>query len=321
MGIRSSIENMQELANNKYGEGSNPDPLFRLQRIYIKYLSESGSWDSARDAFRGLAEKQGDSWQFWLRFYVWEMMRWARFVQGEKGGRKTPTPQYATAVLKEALKRPNLDWPEMIMDSLTAHCEDHEDVEELQLAIVEIKKATRLVAQRRAKEAAEAAAVAQAQAQQLGQDQVDRAEVVANGLHIGKRKRDDTEIDEPSKKSKGEELKQSVELAAPTTEKEVKRDREHASVKVQNLPKSVTETRVRQFFRDCGTINSLKLLDKTAVIEFNEKEEAIFAQSRDGKDLDGSVITVQLGTGSILWVTNFPPAADEGFIRDVLEKL
>jgi RNA recognition motif-containing protein len=320
MGIRSSIENMQELANNKYGEGSNPDPLFRLQRIYIKYLSESGSWDSARDAFRGLAEKQGDSWQFWLRFYVWEMMRWARFVQGEKGGRKTPTPQYATAVLKEALKRPNLDWPEMIMDSLTAHCEDHEDVEELQLAIVEIKKATRLVAQRRAKEAAEAAAVAQAQAQQLGQDQVDRAEVVANGLHIGKRKRDDTEIDEPSKKSKGEELKQSVELAAPTTEKEVKRDREHASVKVQNLPKSVTETRVRQFFRDCGTINSLKLLDKTAVIEFNEKEEAIFAQSRDGKDLDGSVITVQLGTGSILWVTNFPPAADEGFIRDLFEK-
>ena len=328
MGIRSSIENMQELANNKYGEGSNPDPLFRLQRIYIKFLSESGSWDSARDAFRGLAEKQGDSWQFWLRFYAWEMMRWARFVQGEKGGpgglgRKTPAPQYATAVLKEALKRPNLDWPEMIMDSLTAHCEDHEDVEELQLAIVEIKKTTRLVAQRRAKEAAEAAeaaAVAQAQAQQPSQDQVDSAEVVANGLHIGKRKRDDTEIDEPSKKSKGEELDQSPELTGPTTEKEVKRDREHASVKVQNLPENVTETRVRQFFRDCGTINSLKLLNKTAVIEFNEKEEATFAQSRDGKDLDGSIITVQLGTGSILWVTNFPPAADEDFIRGLFEK-
>jgi len=323
MGIRSSIENIQELANNKYGEGSNPDPLFRLQRIYIKYLSESGSWDSARDAFRGLAEKQGDSWQFWLKFYAWEMMRWARFVQGEKGGRKTPTPQYATAVLKEALKRPNLDWPEMIMDSLTAHCEDHEDVEELQLAIVEIKKTTRLVTQRRAKEAAEAAeaaALARAQAQQLSQDQVNSTEMVANGLHIGKRKRDDAEVDEPSKKSKGEELGQSLNLAAPTTENEVKRDREHASVKVRNLPEGVTETRVRRFFRDCGTINSLKLLNKTAVIEFNEKEEAIFAQSRDGKDLDGSIITVQLGTGSILWVTNFPPAADEAFIRGLFEK-
>ena len=327
MGIRSSIENMQELASGKHGKGGNPDPLFRLQRIYIKYLSESGSWDSAQAAFRGLVDKHGDSWEFWMRFYLWEMMRWARFVQEEKDAtdglsRKTPSPQYATAVLKEALKRPNLDWPEKIMDILNAHCEDHEDVEELQLAIVEIKKTERIVAQRRAKEAAEAAdatALVQAQAQQLNQEQDDRSEIVANGLHIGKRKREDGEADEPIKKVKGEEV--SAELVqAPTAEKEVKRDRENASIKVQNLAENVTETRLRQFFRDCGTINSLRLLHTTAVIEFNEKEEALFAQSRDGKDLDGSTITVQLGSGSILFVTNFPPSADETFIRDMFEK-
>jgi RNA recognition motif-containing protein len=326
MGIRSSIENMQELANGKHGEGSNPDPLFRLQRIYIKYLSESGSWDSAREAFRGLIDKQGDSWEFWIRFYVWEMMRWARFVQGEKSApdrvsRKTPSPQYATAVLKEALKRPNLDWPEKIMETLVTHCQDHEDVEELQLALVEVKKTERIVAQRRAMEAAEVAeAAASAQAQQLNQEQVERSEVVTNGLGIGKRKREDAGIDEPSKKSKADELNVDIESAAPTTEKEIKRDRENASIKVQNLPETVTETRLRQFFRDCGTINSLKILHTSAVIEFNEKEEALFAQSRDGKDLDGSTITVQLGTGSILWVTNFPPAADESFVRGLFDK-
>jgi RNA recognition motif-containing protein len=328
MGIRSSIENMQELANGKHGEGSNPDPFFRLHRIYIKYLSESGSWDSAREAFRGLVDKQGDSWEFWMRFYVWEMMRWARFIQGEKSAtdglsRKTPSPQYATAVLKQALKRPNLDWPEKIMDTLTTHCEDHEDIEELQLAIVEIKRTERIIAQRRAKEAAEAAdaaALAQAQAQHLNQEQVEQAEVIANGLHIGKRKREDAEIDEPSKKPKAEELDVNLAPAAPIAQKEVKRDRENASVKVQNLPDTITETRLRQFFRDCGTINSLKLLHTTAVIEFNEKEEALFAQSRDGKDLDGSTINVQLGSGSILFVTNFPPAADEAFIRGLFEK-
>jgi RNA recognition motif-containing protein len=56
------------------------------------------------------------------------------------------------------------------------------------------------------------------------------------------------------------------------------------------------------------------------VIEFNEREEALFAQSRDGKDFDGSIITVQLSTGSIVWVTNFPPAADEVFIRGLFKK-
>ena len=330
MGIRSSIENMQELANGKHGEGSNPDPLFRLQRIYIKYLSESGSWDSAREAYRGLIDKQGDSWEFWMSFYIWEMMRWAKFIQGEKSAtdglsRKIPSPQYATAVLKQALKRPNLDWPEKIMEVLTNHCEDHEDIEELQLAIVEIKKTQRIVAERRAREAAEAAAAAatasaQAQAQQLKHEPVDGAEVVANGLHIGKRKRDDTEIGEPSKKAKAEELDVGLAPAALSTEKEIKRDREHATIKVQNLPATVTETRLRQFFRDCGTINSLKLVHPSAVIEFNEKEDAQFAQSRDGRDLDGSVISVQLGSGSILFVSNFPPAADEAFIRGLFEK-
>ena len=324
MGIRSSIENVQELASGKYGKGGDRYPLFRLQRIYIKYLSESGSWDSAQAAFRGLVDEHGDSWEFWMRFYNWEMMRWASFVQREKDAsnglsRKTPSPQYATAVLKEALKRPNLDWPEKIMETLTAHCEDHEDVEEVQLAIIETKRAERIVAQRRAKEAVDATVVVQAQAQQLKQEQNERAEVVADGLHIGKRKRENGEDNERSKKAKGEEMN-AEPAPAPTTEKEVKRDRENASIKVKNLPENVTETRLRQFFRDCGTINSLKLLHTTAVIEFNEKEEALFAQSRDGKDLDGSTITVQLGSGSILFVTNFPPAADETFIRGMFDK-
>jgi RNA recognition motif-containing protein len=328
VGIRSSIENMQELANSKHGQGSNPDPLFRLQRLYIKYLTESGSWDRAREAFRGLVDTQGDSWEFWIRFYIWEMMRWARFVQGEKTttdglSRKTPSPQYATALLKQALKRPNLDWPEKIMETLITHCEDHEDVEELQLALVEVKKTERIVALRRAKEtaaAADPAASARAQTLQLGPEQAERAEVAANGLHIGKRKREDIEVDEPSKKPKADEAEGKLAPVAPSAERELKRDRENASIKVQNLPEAVTETRLRQFFRDCGTINSLKLALTHAVIEFSEKEEALFAQSRDGKDFDGSIITVQLGTGSIVWVTNFPPAADEAFIRGLFEK-
>src|SRR5436305_1891246 len=249
-------------------------------------------------------------------------MRWARYNQGEKTdtdglSRKTPNPQYATALLKEALKRPNLDWPEKIMETLITHCEDHEDVEELQLALVEVKKTERIVAQRRA---TDAAASARVQTLQLHQEQAGAAGVVANGLHIGKRKREDIEVDEPSKKSKAAEPEGNLAPVTLSAERDLKRDRENASVKVHNLPETVTETRLRQFFRDCGTINSLKLRHTYAVIEFNEREEALFAQSRDGKDFDGSIITVQLSTGSIVWVTNFPPAADEVFIRGLFKK-
>ncbi len=326
MGIRSSIENLQEIAN----KGSNPDPGYRLERIYIKYLSQSGSWDSAREAFRGLIPKQGSSWEFWMRFYIWEMLCWARFILSQKGApdepcRKLPSPQYATGVLKEALKRPNLDWPEKIMETLIVHCQDHEDVEELQQAVVEVKRMEKVVQQRRFKEAAEASATAEAQAHQLREEQVGRAEAVANGLHIGKRKReDDSEMNgDTNKRTRAEETAANASEAHLPAEKEAKRDRENATVLVQSLPEKITETRLRQFFRDCGTINSLKLhrtKDTSAVIEFDEKEEALFAQSRDGKDLDGSTIKVQLGSGSILFVTNFPPTADESSMRELFEK-
>ena len=326
MGIRSSIEILQEMAN----KGANPDPEFRLERIYIKYLSQSGSWDSAREAFRGLIPKQGNSWEFWMRFYIWEMLCWSKFILSQKSAsdgpaRKLPSPQYATGVLREALHKPNLDWPEKIMETLIAHCQDHEDVEELQQAVVEVKRMEKIVQQRRFKEAAEASATAEAQVQQLREEQVGRAEVVANGLHIGKRKReDDPEMNgEISKKTKAEESESSILEPHVLVEKENKRDRENATVLVRNLPEDVTETRLRQFFRNCGIINSLKLQrtkDTSAVIEFNEKEEALFAQSRDGKDLDGATIKVQLGSGSILFITNFPPTADEASMRELFEK-
>ena len=335
MGIRSSIENLQELSNKKYGEGSNPDPLFRLERIYIKYLTESGSWDSAREAFRGLIPKQGDSWEFWLRFYVWEMMCWAKFIQGGKGAtdgpsRKTTTPHYATAILKEALRRPNLDWPEKIMQALITHCEDHEEVEELQLAVVEVKKMEKILAKRRVDQATEAAitaATVESQAQNVKHEQMERAEAVANGLHIGKRKRED-DLDairegEPTKKARPEDLDSSTPENPTSTEKQVKRDRENATILVQNLPDNMTEVRVRQLFRDCGTVNSLKLMNHnglSAVIEFDEKEAALFAQSRDQKDIDDFTISVQMGSGSTLFVANFPPTADETFIRNLFEE-
>lgn len=329
MGIRSSIENLQELATKKFGEGSNPDPLFRLERIYIKFSSESGSWDTARETFRGLIIKQGDSWDFWLRFYAWEMSCWAKFIHREKTeagdvSRKTPVPHYATAVLRQAIQRETLDWPEKVLSAYITHCEDYEDVEELQMAIVEVRRREKIIARRRDVEALQGRREVEADgvlASQHSVEAVPRAEETGT-LHIGKRKRDGEE--EPNtesiKKSKSEDKNHEP---AVTAQKNIKRDRENATILVQDLPEHATEIKLRQFFRDCGPINSLKLVHQngtSAVVEFDEREAAVFAQTRDDRDFEGQRIRIQLGSGSTLFVANFPATADEKYIREAFSR-
>jgi hypothetical protein len=76
----------------------------------------------------------------------------------------------------------------------------------------------------------------------------------------------------------------------------------------------------------CGTINSLKLLPPendsvAAVIEFDTKDDAAAALTRDQKQLGGRTIDVQIGSGSTLFVTNFPPTADEEYIINLFQEV
>ncbi|KAB8278403.1 hypothetical protein BDV30DRAFT_222974 [Aspergillus minisclerotigenes] len=316
VGIRSAIESVQELGEKKYGRSYQGDPLFRLERIYIRYLSESGSWDSARETFKGLMGRRGNSYEFWLTYYEWELISWSKFVQGEAtvdAARRTPNPSFATAVLKQAIKRTDLDWPEKIMQTYIAHCEDYEDSDELQLAILETRKAMRAVRARRERDARELAAQ---HAQQAASSE--------QATHPEKRKREEEEANVnglPAKKARGEEETSAAE-AEPAA---LQRDRENATVVVKNLPHQISEHKVRQFFRHCGTINSVKMFpgdenSEVAVIEFNSRDEALVAQTRDQKSLDGFTIEVQIGTCSTLFVTNFPPEADENYIRGLFRE-
>lgn len=239
VGIRSAIESVQELGEKKYGPAYQGDPLFRLERIYIRFLSESGSWDSARETFKGLVTRRGSSYEFWLAYYEWELICWSKFVQGEAtvdAARRTPNPSFATAVLKQAIKRTDLDWPDKIVQTYVTHCEDYEDSDELQLAVIETRKAMRAVTARREREAREAAA-----AQQQQQQQWEAAVEAVPSPE--KRKREDEKDEMPeTKKVRNEEALAEVPAPPP-------RDRENATVVVTNLPKGTTEDLVRRFFR------------------------------------------------------------------------
>lgn len=58
-----------------------------------------------------------------------------------------------------------------------------------------------------------------------------------------------------------------------------------------------------------------------AVVEFETKDDAQSALTRDQKRLGENIVDVQLYTNSTLWVTNFPATADDEYIRSLFGKV
>ena len=250
VGIRSAIEDMETLGRQKYDTDYQGDPQYRLERIYIKYLSQSRNWQAARDTWKSLIGRHGDSYEFWLRYYNWEMLTWGKHSPVD---RLVPDqiPHEATKVLRQAAKRQKLDWPEKIMDTFLAHCEDHESVVELQNAVNQTRKAMKIITRRREKEALEAAELAQQQHQLV----IDTNAEDDGALVGGKRKRadDNMSVGASVKKSRPEVIETTehgTEEPSTSVLPVLKRDRENSTVYVKNLPPNATETRVRQYFRD-----------------------------------------------------------------------
>ncbi|KAL8909343.1 MAG: hypothetical protein Q9171_005101 [Xanthocarpia ochracea] len=341
VGIRSAIEDMQRLGEVKYGKEYQGDPNYRLERIYINYLTQSRNWHTAREYWKSLIPSQGDSHEFWLRYYLWEMSAWGKISYSENAANapSSPRPSEATRVLRTALKRSNLDWPEKLIQALQYHCEDHEDAMELQSASIQIWKTNKVVQKRREKEAIEAYEAAQAahaaQAQAMQHIQTLNAETSTDSavsFTTSKRKREHetNEVHEeaaPKKTRRNYDNEPTVEEEAPSSiPSKLRRDRENATVIVKNLPQATAETRIRQYFRNCGSINTLLLnVDElsntaTATIEFQTRDDALTALTKDKKDFDGRDIGVQLGSGSTVYTTNFPPEADESWIRETFGK-
>lgn len=256
VGIRSAIEDMETLGRQKYGKDYQGDPEYRLERIYIKYLSQSLNWQGARDTWKGLIARHGNSYEFWLGYYNWEMMTWSK-LSHVNGALPDEVPHEATKVLRQAVKMTNMDWPEKVMDVLMRHCEEHENVAELQHAFNQTRKAKKAVAKRREVEAAEATELAKQQQQHHTEARAD----AQAGLSGAKRKRETTEgveDDTLTKKSRPsiiESQEPAMEEPSNSAPALLKRDRENSTIIVKNLPIHTTETKVRQYFRDVGSPN------------------------------------------------------------------
>jgi hypothetical protein len=247
VGIRSALEHVRKSAERKYGNDFKGDPQYRLERIHIKFLTQRGDVALARDCWKALVKQQGDHYEFWSRFYLWEMIVWARFGMRVLNDPENylDAPPESTHVLRQALHRvETMDWPEQLIPMYQNHCELHESVQVYRTAIIEVRNATRKVAERREKEAAA-----------WKQQQVDERLATEDAQSTGKRKRNaESEPEEQvAKKTKAdEEQPKDGELTA-----QPKRDREHTTIVVKNMPLDATELKVRQFFRDVSHLRMI----------------------------------------------------------------
>ena len=259
VGIRSAIEDLETIGRKKYGKDYKGDPEYRLEKIYIKYLTHARNWSTAREMFKKLIPKKGHDYDFWLRYYIWEMNTWSKltYIDNDPERSSQSKPVEATRVLQQAMRRTDLNWPEKIIQIYLHHCEDNEDAEQLQSANAEVWKQTKSLNRRREKEAYEQYQYQTEQQQAVVQhDQRDFPINADDQDHLGKRKRD--EVDQaPSKRSRPEEIPETEpqtqvpSLPAPSS---LKRDRENATIIVKNLPPAASETKVRQYFRDVSHV-------------------------------------------------------------------
>ncbi|KAH7070563.1 hypothetical protein BKA63DRAFT_79992 [Paraphoma chrysanthemicola] len=319
VGIRSALEFVREVGIKKHGRDW-ADPKYRLERLHMKFWLQRGNLDEARAILETLAPRQGDSYDFWYRWYIFEMILWSQHATRSdlNAGKQLAPPTRATAVLERGMERlTTIDHPEPILEMYINHVEHHESVLKVRSAAIERRRAERVISIRKEKERAAAAS-----------QQVTPPSEVAESS--GKRKREDQiQDDDPTtKKSRvanaqeasiNGEARQTSEAPSDAQSSGNKRDREHTSIIVRKLPVGTTQTRIRQFFTDAGTVRNLVLKEEkdtvTAIVEFETPDEAEYALTKEAKGFEGHSISIERAQSTTLYVTNYPAHADEAYLR------
>jgi RNA recognition motif-containing protein len=327
VGIMMALEDVQQAGSKVYGADFQGDPLYRLERIQMKFLAEARRSEDARNIWRTLVPHQCKSYEFWNKYYNWELMLWAhhRLSDSHRIETTETAPHLATAVVEEMLSQRSIDLPESALALYMAHFQQHESVEKLQVAGIEGREYSKRTVTRRTKETEEAAAAA---AQQL-EEQVAafQAPEATEAPTNGKRKRDETSEDNTSKKSKTKDAAAPADTEDPSASAsaQAKRDRENSTITITNLDLNVAELDLRKFFRDCGTVKSVNIVQKpsnnsaVATVEFEDPEDVNSAKVRNGKEINGREVHIQSGSRSTLYVANYPAEYDEATVRKLFE--
>lgn len=348
IGLTAALEDVQFWGKRLYGNEYKGDPNFRLERLLIQYLTEKkATVDNARHFWNDMAKKAiyADNYNFWLSFYMWEMTIFSTH-KGRTGRSPTPAsmaskhvriPTLATNILARAVKRHSIDWPEKVFEVYIQHCNDYEPPETVRRASDTVHKGMKAVAKRRQEEQAAAYSAQMAQMAHHQEAQV-QAEVEAEAgagaeaAPTASETAQDADETQSRKRTRDDDSSETTESLSKRAKQEseaeqqhLKRDRENTSIYVSDLPADATQTKIRQYFRDYGHIKNLthKVENDGAsavcLIEFDTPDQAQSALLRDGKYFGPQQIAVTPATGTTLYVTNYPPHADDKYIRDLFK--
>lgn len=330
--IKSCIDDVRAKGKKLYGKDFQGDPKLRLERIYVQFLAEvKDAVPQARALWKKLANAKmyADTYEFWSRYYTWEMSTFWTELQQNQGPSSIPSdriPSLATEVLHKASLRRTIDWPEKMLELYMQHCNDYESPEALRKCLDSVYRSEKGVKKRREREEQEQAAAYAAYYSSAAPEV--QAVAVDDAQNGSKRKHDSLTNEEgpaemPVKRQKN---KPDDADAQSTTSQTGKRDRENSTIIVSNLPPDTTQSKVRQYFKDYGHIKNFTAFVKeddgnstTALIEFTSSPEAESALLRDQKYFGEHQIQVGSGHDLTVYVANYPPAADEKFIRELFQ--
>ncbi|CAI4214983.1 unnamed protein product [Parascedosporium putredinis] len=315
VGLPAALESVDVLGKRLYDDQYQGDPDFRLERIYIQYLTEKeGDLDEARTQWEKLARKSlySDRYDFWRAYYLWEMQIFFSQPKSHLNSAPTsdrPIPGKATVIISRAVNQKTLDWPERAISAYLQHCNDYESPNTIRRARDNVHKVRIVVAKRREREAEEAAA---AYAQQA---EAHQQALAASGVDTNPLKRTILFLPIPHQAPKESAATPSV------------RDREHTTVLINNLPADATQTAIKKYLKDFGRIQNITLVQNkdtdtsTALVEFASVQDATDAISfRDSKYFGQNQIRVTSGAKLTVFVTNYPPVADDEYMRSLFKE-
>ncbi|KAH7922022.1 hypothetical protein BV22DRAFT_1131760 [Leucogyrophana mollusca] len=279
------------------------DPRFRLEKFLAELYLSLDLPDSAIAVWQATAKHHKTSYVAWTT-YTDTLIKTDRLDQAR------------TTFQDIAMK--NIDWPEAIWEAWIAFEHLHGSVESIETALDKVERAQYQVNVRRAREAEKASHEA---------GQIPVTDVVGAGT--GEAALPAMDVDAPSSvdsrsKRKAEDPPPAEGSKKPRLEQpppQLKRDRENCTVFVADLPSGVSESELKDLFKDCGEVREVKITQMpegvVATVEFNTRDSVPAALTKDKKRIQDQEIAVHLAWKSTLYVTNFPEKADDASIRDL----
>ncbi|KAM3517586.1 hypothetical protein NHJ13051_008853 [Beauveria bassiana] len=328
--IASCLDDVRARGSKLYGKDYQGDPKLRLERIYLQFLTEvKDAVPQARALWKKLANVKlyADTYEFWTRYYTWEMSVFWSELQQNQGPSSIPSdriPSLATEVLHKASLRRSIDWPEKVLELYMQHCNDYESPVSLRKCLDSVFRAEKGVKKRREREQQEQVAAYAAYYSSAVQEV--HGSAGGDAHTVNKRKHDSTNDDESGQVSAKRPKSMQDDDADSTTYQTVKRDRENSTIIIFNLPPDATQSKVRQYFKDYGHVKNFTAFVKeedgnsiTALVELTSSSEAESALLRDQKYFGEHQIQVKSGHDLTVYVANYPPAADEKYVRELFQ--